>query len=184
MRLFFALWPPDELLEPLSRIAGREAIRLSGKATRRETIHLTLAFLGEQEAARLPEILAAARGVCAVPFEFRIDRLGGWRHQRLMWAGCESVPDELQSLAGRLRERLCRAGIAFDDKKRPFVPHLSLVRKLPERVFPLDLPPIESLPWRCDRFVLVESQLSQTGPAYRLLETFPVDSGVSASRAG
>ena len=183
MRLFFALWPPEAPAEALALLARLQALRLGGRATRRETVHLTLLFLGEQAVERLPDIISAASRVRMRPFELSLDRLGAWRHNRLLWAGCSASPQELSSLAEQLRVELCNSAIPFDDDKRPFVPHLTLVRKLAERSFPLDLPPLAPVAWHADRFVLVESQLSQAGPGYRIVAEFPVSDPSPPHRA-
>lgn len=47
MRLFFALWPSPAAAERLASAATDAAARLGGRPTRLETLHLTLAFLGE-----------------------------------------------------------------------------------------------------------------------------------------
>lgn len=175
MRLFFALWPSPETVEALASVACERARYLGGKATRSETIHLTLAFLGEQPAESLPEIVAAARAVRAAPFEVVVDQLGVWRHNRLLWAGCQSLPAELTVLVDSLRAALREAAIRFDEEHRRFMPHLTLVRKLPETAFPLVLPPISPLVWHCGRFVLVESVLSASGPSYHVLADFALE---------
>ena len=172
MRLFFALWPPELVANSLAMIAGGLAGRLGGRATRPETIHLTLAFLGEQAAERLPAILAAASAVRMTSFDLSVDRLDGWRHNRLLWAGCQAVPEALLALVDELRADLRHASIPFDDELRRFVPHLTLVRKLPEEAFPFPSSTMTALSWRCDRFVLVESRLSSNGPNYRVLAEF------------
>ena len=84
MRLFFALWPPAPVARSLANQADALAERSGGRATRRETIHLTLAFLGDVGEAQLPEVLETARAVAAAPFELKLDRLGFWRHNRLI----------------------------------------------------------------------------------------------------
>ena len=175
MRLFFALWPSPETVEALAGVASEGARRLGGKATQAETIHLTLAFLGEQPAECLPEVMAAARTVRTAPFELVIDQLGVWRHNRLLWAGCQSLPGELTALVEGLRVALHQVAIRFDEEHRRFMPHLTLVRKLPEAAFPPSLPPISPLVWHCDRFVLVESVLSTSGPSYRALADFTLE---------
>ena len=172
MRLFFALWPPELVANSLETIAGGLAGRLGGRATRPETIHLTLAFLGEQPAERLPTILAAANAVRMTSFDLSVDRLDGWRHNRLLWAGCQSVPGALLALVDGVRGALRQASIPFDDAPRRFVPHLTLVRKLPDAAFPFASSAMTPLSWRCDRFVLVESRLSSNGPNYRVLAEF------------
>ncbi len=177
MRLFFALWPPPPVAEKLAAQAGMLAQRHGGKATRRETIHLTLAFLGETEEARLADIIRAARAVHAKAFELDIDRVGYWRHNRLLWAGCRMVPEELPALAKSLQEKLRAASIAFDDS-HGFVPHVTLVRKVSDTAMPggiqRDLPASDPLLWTCNSFSLVHSQQSQAGQVYRVAAEFPL----------
>ena len=177
MRLFFALWPPAPVAKALSDVAECCAQRLGGRATRTATIHMTLAFLGEQPREKLPEILAAARAVRMAPFDLSLDRLGGWRHHRLLWAGCQSAPVALQDLAAGLHARLRNSAAAFgagdaERAKWHFFPHVTLVRKLPAQAFPLALPACRPLSWPCRSFVLVESRLSAAGAEYRLMDTF------------
>ncbi|WP_153109092.1 RNA 2',3'-cyclic phosphodiesterase [Propionivibrio limicola] len=174
MRLFFALWPPADARRRLAAGATSGARLLGGRATRVETIHLTLVFLGEVAEAQLPLVLAAGERVRSAPFELRIDQLGYWRHNRLLWAGCTTMPPELQSLVDDLRQALTEAGIAFDDAKRRFVPHVTLVRKVPEARVAGSLPVIKPILWSCARFALVESQLTEHGSVYRMLKEWPL----------
>lgn len=174
MRLFFALWPPEPVAEALAGEARALAHRFGGKPTRRETIHVTLAFLGEVEDGRLPEVVAAARRVRAEPFELRVDRLGYWCHNRLIWAGCSDVAPALQALADALREQLRAAGIGCDESQR-FVPHLTLVRKVRVNPSPEDLPGMAPLSWPCREFVLVRSRQTDAGSDYLAVAEFPFD---------
>ena len=171
MRLFFAIWPPEAVAQALAGHARTLAQRFGGRATRPETAHLTLAFLGDVEEGRLPAVLEAARGVCAAPFELTLDRVGFWRHNRLFWAGCLSTPPELQALADGLRNGL-RAAALPCDLAQAFVPHLTLVRKVSDD-HPA-LPEVEPLRWFCDRFVLVRSQLGAAGAGYSIVADFPL----------
>lgn len=175
MRLFFALWPPEPVAERLESEARMLAHRFGGKPTRQETVHVTLAFLGEVADGRLPEIVAAAARVSAAPFELRVDRLGYWRHNRLIWAGCSVVAPELQELADALREQLRAAGIACDESQR-FVPHLTLLRKVGGTLSE-DLPELPPLAWPCTHFVLVESRQAETGSDYLAIAEFPLGGG-------
>ena len=175
MRLFFALWPPESVAETLAAEAHALAHRFGGKATRRETIHLTLAFLGEVDDARLPQVIEAARGVRAGPFELRIDRLGYWRHNRLIWAGCSAEAPPLRELADALRERLRAAGTPGDEAQG-FVPHLTLVRNA-RVAAPAELPALEPLAWRCEGFVLVRSRRTEAGAGYLAVAEFPGGDG-------
>jgi 2'-5' RNA ligase len=171
MRLFFALWPPAPVARSLANQADALAERSGGRATRRETIHLTLAFLGDVGEAQLPAVLETARAVAAAPFELKLDRLGFWRHNRLIWAGCESIPPELQTLVNGLREGLRAASLPCD-ASQAFVPHVTLVRKVGDSR-PV-LPYLEPPGWLCDRFALVRSQLDLHGAGYETVAEFPL----------
>jgi 2'-5' RNA ligase len=176
-RVFFALWPSAEVADRLGDIAQDAALSFGGRATRSDTIHLTLAFLGNVPEARLPELSSAAAAVCVEPFSIRLDRLGFWSHNHLLWAGCQTSAARLDELFGQLRLALTRAGFRVGGEGRDFAPHVTLVRHVPESAAPsenLPLPPIEPLRWCCERFVLVRSTLSVLGPAYRIVDEFPL----------
>jgi 2'-5' RNA ligase len=170
MRLFFALWPSEDLSCALAREADILVRRFGGKPTRRETIHLTLAFLGELAITRLPAVIDAGHRVDAMPFDLVIDRLGGWRHNNLLWAGC-AAPEGLRSLVTRLHEQLRAATIVFDAAPR-FVPHLTLVRKARFTRADIDERFPQPLTWNCARFVLAHSRPATVGREYAILESF------------
>ena len=169
-RVFFALWPPEEVAGRLAVIAADYSQAAGGRPTRRETIHLTLAFLGDVAVERLPELQRVAGEVAPTSCELTLDRFAVWQHNRLFWAGCTAPPPALDELAGALKQRLQAAGFALADAKRPFVPHVTLVRKLVR----LDgaLPAAEALNWWCRDFVLVRSRLSDKGSNYEVLGRF------------
>lgn len=171
------------MAERLGDIADDAAQSFGGRATRRETIHLTLAFLGNVPEARLPELCAAAARVRGEPFSLTIDRLGFWPHNHLLWAGCPVPVAPLGELFDRLGQALGLAGFkggetGQDGKKgRDFVPHITLVRRVPAATAPSEtrpLPLVGALPWDCARFVLVRSTLSAAGSDYRIIGEFPL----------
>ncbi len=170
-RVFFALWPPDEIAGRLAAVAVDYSQAAGGRPTRRETIHLTLAFLGDIAVERLPELQRLAGEVDGAAFDLTLDRFGIWQHNRVLWAGC-ATPPLLLDLAGNLKRRLLEADFAVADAKRPFVPHVTLVRKLAR--FDVALPVAEALNWPCREFVMVRSRLSAAGSDYELLARFPL----------
>lgn len=175
-RVFFALWPPEPLAAQLAEIARTAAGRFGGRPTRQETIHLTLAFLGEVAESRLPEILRLASALRGEAFALKLDHLGFWRHNHLLWAGCQFVPPALRQLANDLRQRLLVAGFGPDPAGQGFAPHVSLVRRVPVAAALDPACPVESLVlpiWPCSSFVLLRSQLSSAGSDYRVLGEFP-----------
>lgn len=178
-RVFVALWPPADQAAALASLADDSARRFGGRATRRETIHLTLAFIGEVPNERLPRLIEVLEKVAAAPFELCVDRLGYWRHNRLFWAGCSDTLQPLLALVASIKRELGSNGFAVGRPNEAFVPHLTLVRKLPHPNLPEmteQLPEARSISWWCRHFVLVESALSSAGSSYRQLAVFRIDS--------
>ena len=174
MRLFFSLWPPEPVARVLAEQARLLAQQCGGKATRQETVHLTLAFLGEVDDVLLPSVIQAARVVRAAPFRLTVDCLGYWRHNRLLWAGCSSPAPELLILVEALRSRLHAASIACDESLR-FAPHLTLVRKVVDGRAAQDFPDIAPLSWPCCGFDLVASRLASAGADYTAVAGFSLE---------
>lgn len=170
-RVFFALWPPAALADDLAGQAGQLAQTCGGKPTRADTVHLTLAFVGDVAASRLPELAAAAQGVAVAPFALPLDRLGYWPHNRIVWAGCSAPPAALGELARKLRERAMAAGFAVDRGEAGFFPHLTLLRKA--RQAPPSGALLAPCVWQCQGFVLVRSQLAASGSRYRFIQSYP-----------
>jgi 2'-5' RNA ligase len=113
-RVFFALWPSPGLASALADVATAAAKRYGGRSSRPDTIHLTLAFLGEVPEAALPTLCALAASIKAPPFELVIDRLGFWPHNQLLWAGCSTTPAPLQDMVLDLQNTLIAAGFTPD----------------------------------------------------------------------
>ena len=156
MRLFFALWPPRETALALERWAQA----VEGRRTPAGNIHLTLAFLGE---ADVQKALAAASRVQAAGFRLPIEEARHWDHNGIVWAGPHRAPAELARLVEALQLELYRE--AFILERRPFAPHVTLVRKAAP---PPALPGLPRVVWPAREFLLVSS----AGGAYRTLERF------------
>jgi 2'-5' RNA ligase len=168
-RVFFALWP-DALIAARLHAAGGEAqARCGGRRMRRDTLHLTLAFVGEVAPERVPELVAIGDTLAAAPFTLCIDRLGGWRHNRIAWAGAQAVPEALAALAAGLAEALRCAG--FPTERRAFAPHITLLRRIETDLVPCGIGPIE---WRAERIALVRSQRDAEGARYEIVAAWPV----------
>lgn len=173
-RVFFALWPDAAAAVDLERAAQAAQRLCGGRATRRETLHMTLAFIGEVDAERMARLREIAAGIAAPAFELRLDRLGWWRHNRILWAGASAVPQGLTLLAQTLIAALRDAGFQLDP--RPFAAHLTLLRKA---VCPAGFEAalgFQEVRWRAGEFMLMESTLRPQGPAYRPLAGFPLSS--------
>jgi RNA 2',3'-cyclic 3'-phosphodiesterase len=164
-RLFFALWPDADARARLEPLAAELAAAASGKPVPIAKVHLTLAFLGEVEPARIAVAVEAARRVRFPRFAFALDRVGSFRGARVAWAGCAQVPGPLAALAGDLCGRLAAAGFALED--RPYTPHATLARRIARNVATAAVAPIA---WPVAGFSLVRSETG-TG-RYAVLEAF------------
>ena len=165
MRLFFALWPPREAAEALHTWALLAQRATGGRVTRAETIHLTLAFLGEVEAG----LACVLQGI---PIEGKrhslpIEEARFWAHNRIVWAGPRETPEALGSLSSSLSLQLKEKG--FRTESRKFAAHITLIRKAREAGA---LPPLPVVDWPVGEIVLVRSQLSAAGSRYEVIGRF------------
>lgn len=167
-RVFFALWPSPANAAALHRVARGSVC--DGRLMRVETLHMTLAFIGAVPAARLPALIAAGTEAVAghAPFEFVIDRVAYWRHNRIVWAGCHQAPAPLERLADDVRAAARAAGLAVAGPG--FQPHVTLARHAAgcEIRLPVELP----LRWPVKDCGLMTSETLPAGPRYRLLHAF------------
>ena len=123
MRLFIAIQLNDEMKDALQDMQSYMRSRgVKGNYTKRENLHLTLAFIGEFDDPQ-PVLEAIGRAKLR-PFDIALTGAGSFRS--LWWAGIDGGM-ALQSFARRLRRELDDAGIPYDRKK--FSPHITLIRK-------------------------------------------------------
>jgi 2'-5' RNA ligase len=167
-RVFFALWPDSAVQAALYRHGQHMHRALGGKLTRADSVHLTLLFLGDVEAGRLPAVQAIGAAVRFAPFSMTVDTARCWRHNDIGWVGPSRIPGELHDLVGQLQSGASAAGFELDP--RPHAAHITLLRKA--RCRPLDLEALE-VEWQVDGFVLVRSQLHPDGSRYTVMERWP-----------
>lgn len=164
-RLFFALWPDDASRRALASAADRLAPICGGWPLPAANMHITLAFLGNVDSARLEALGGLTRAWPRFADAWTLDRLGHFPQPRIIWAGSQMPHDALLTLDAELWQALSRHG--FTAPQREFTPHVSLVRQA-ERAAPQSWLPT-SIRWRFDRLALVESQLGNGGSRYRTL---------------
>ena len=163
-RTFFALWPDRQAQQALLR-HGRDIHRLTGGTLARlESIHLTLAFLGEIDGARLEAARAAAMTAELKPFTLSIETAGCWNHNRVAWLAPRHTPAELSTLVVTLEAGLRAAGFSLET--RPYSPHITVVRKARCGRMDIAFDPVE---WRVKEFVLVRSELDSAGSRYSVI---------------
>ena len=173
LRLFFALWPDAATRVALDRTGKWLHQHWEGRRTRPETLHLTLVFLGAVDASRLDELRQLAAQLRAEKFALNLDQAGCWRHNRVGWLGAGDTPPVLATLVAELETRLESALFRFD--KRAFVPHVTLLRK----AHCASSPACRPVDWPVDRFVLVESQATESGVQYQIVGEWPLASSAA-----
>lgn len=166
-RLFFAVWPDEAAARALAAAAREAHAGCGGRTMGRETLHLTLAFLGELDEARQAEAMAVAAAIRAAPFDLCLDRLGYWKHNRILWAGGDCPP--LAALAAGLNRGLTGAGFRLD--RRDFAAHLTLLRNARCPALPSLAAPVA---WPVREFVLARSRLAREGAAYEIVGRWPL----------
>lgn len=92
------------------------------------SIHMTMAFLGEVEESKIDELLQIRDEISFAPFSFNLDYLDSFpdRNSRLYYLGT-TRSEELYALQKTLVQKLYQHRIAFHD--RQFLPHVTLSRK-------------------------------------------------------
>lgn len=190
MRLFVALGVPEVPRREVRRRLSAVRDRLPrAKWVDPDNLHVTLAFLGEVDAAKLP-LLSARLGEAFAPFEPMDLRLSGGgtfppgRPARVAWIGV-TAPREIAALH---REVMAAAveTLGIEPEAREHRSHATLARcSDPWRreaiekfahAFSGSIGP----PFVADRGILYESRLSPSGARYRAVAEFPM-SGASPS---
>jgi len=162
-----------KLLDRLRREAGTVV-----RWVRPESMHLTLAFLGEVSQGfldscgeRLPEVAERHEA-----FTMRLNGLGafpGPSRARVVWIGTDQGRNEVCSLQKDVSGAL--SSIGYQPERRPFSPHLTIGRlRVPDDVSRAVAEPFLSDPFAVERVVLFRSVLGAGGPAYSVLAEFPL----------
>ena len=105
-RLFFALWPAQELRGALTDAVAPLRKSAGGRLIPPENYHLTLAFLDSVPVSLIPDVVAAGHAVDFAPLEFTLDRYGVFVQPQVLWYGSSVVPEPLVALVENLRRNL------------------------------------------------------------------------------
>ena len=131
MRLFLAINLPSDMRRAIADVTTplRE-VAPDVRWTAEAKLHLTMKFLGEQDASRLDEISSAVRAVTVrhPATDVAVSGLGAFpnaRRPRVLWIGVDHSP-RLELLAHDL-EVAC-AEIGFEPEGRAFRPHITIGR--------------------------------------------------------
>jgi len=183
MRLFVAVEWSGQIRSRLFALGGRLSDLGSVKAVEEENIHLTLRFLGEVDAARVDEVVAALGTVRHRRFMASVRGLGAFpkiSRPNVIWAGIGVGSEDLVALQGKIDDALIHLGFPPEGK---FHPHLTLARVKG----PLDNENLRRLivsnesetfgESEVREFSLIGSTLTPSGPIYSKVRGFALFNG-------
>ena len=164
-RVFFALWPSDELREQIARRTEELARAAGGRLIPASNLHVTLVFLGAVTLPTLTEIASAASKLRVSSFEIEFDHATVWPRSNVLVLGASHPPAVLQSLVEGLRISSLQAKAVLETED--YKPHITLARDVqrPRR----SLPEAPTIRWHAQEFVLVESKSGPKGSIYSVI---------------
>jgi len=182
MRIFIAIPLPAEVKERLNQVS-RDFAKFPAKWVEEENLHITLVFVGEvSEEDKIGKISGVLDNVNCGPITLEVGGLSLFpseKEARLLVAKIGGEEEKLAQLSEKIKDGLRKEKIGFDEK--PFRPHITLARfkdigskqqkALRAEVGAIKLPKMK---FAAKEIMLVESQLTPTGPIYRVIGASPL----------
>jgi len=174
VRIFFALWPDDEVRYRMAE--NLKCFNIDKDKSRlvdSSNFHMTLHFIGNTSIAEMECLDMQARLLNAESFDVILDCSGFFKKPRVLWFGCQTAPKALHDLQGNLGQQISQC--AYTPETRPYSPHLTVARKIigaPAAI------PFEPVHWEVNRFVLVESISIPGGVRYEVVQSYPLVSAL------
>ena len=140
-----------------------------------ENYHLTVAFLGGVDDARVADVTAAVRdgGAGMRAFDVPLDTVGAFpnpRKPRVAWVGPAVAVPAFGALCEAVRRPLAALGFTFEPHDDA---HVTLARSEARVALPGVEPP-RIAPQRVASLTLYESFTARTGARYEVVERFPL----------
>lgn len=188
MRAFFAVLPPTDVLAELSDYLEPRHTADTDRTwrwTRREHVHLTLAFLARLPEHREDELIesTAAWAKRQRPLRLQWGRAGAFPdpgRAKVVWVGVqpEKAQHILTSWSRALRDQANHAGAEVDGHR--FFPHVTVARssrRVSAGRWVQSLDAFQSSEFRVEQIVLLESHLGEgpgRSPRYEQRHVFPL----------
>jgi RNA 2',3'-cyclic 3'-phosphodiesterase len=173
-RLFVAADLDEAARAACADVAQRlRAKRFAAKWVAPENYHLTVAFIGGVDEARVEGVRAAVRDAAAgaSPLDVPLDAVGAFpneRRARIAWVGSSTPQSAFAALCGAVRSALGVLGFTFD---RHADAHVTLARADGKSALP-DVAAPAIAPVRVDSLTLYRSFTAPSGARYAALERF------------
>ena len=169
MKVFFAIWLDADTLTAVEAVQSRLLDVSGGRPIVPETIHLTLSFVGDIMPEQLAELVAIGNQIRQAPFQFCINKISCSETSKVAWASSKQSCEALMNLQSTLDSLVVKAGFPLD--LRPFRPHITLVRHLPQ---PFTTMSTQDFIWPINAFSLVEARKNKSGAPYEILHVWPL----------
>lgn len=163
-RVFFALFPNLATQKQLALRADKLTVQCGGRKIKMQHIHLTLVFLGNIDIIRLENLKQSMQPITAKPFQLLLDTVCYWKHTQIVSLQPSQPCNELLELVNKLEIALTNAQFTYD--KRPYKPHITLIRKA---THPPQTNTIEPILFDVMQWVLVQSK-----PIHNQIEYIPL----------
>ena len=170
-RLFFALWPDDQIRHQIVENFSQLPHAMHGRVVQTHNLHMTLHFVGLVTEDIKECMHAVAETIGAYSFVCNLDCYGYFPHAKIFWMGCKDMPDELIQLHHQLGTTLENCG--YGTEARSFTPHVTLMKKYAQAE---SLNADFSIEWPVDEFALIESLRDKHGVYYQPIEKYPLSS--------
>jgi len=183
-RVFIAINLPDNIknkLEEIQRKTENSFSYFSGFCpitwTRKNSLHITMLFLGNIEAEDLLDIFEKLEAITqnTEPFEINLNSItySPPNNPRMVWVNGEKT-DELKNLQGAMEKEL------FNRGSKEFNLHITLGRIKQwqfKKIEKEEIPQLEeiNLKFRVNSIEVMESELKRGGSAYTTLKSFPLE---------
>jgi 2'-5' RNA ligase len=179
LRLFVGIALPPELKLRLSLLCSGMP---GAKWVDPGNLHVTLRFIGEVDEGVAADIDEALAQIRAPKFELSVAGIGTFgtgSKARMLWAGVEKNPGLLH-LHDKVESALIRIGL--EPEARRYTPHVTLARLkyLPDssvarlQSYLGEHALFRAQPFTVDRFSLVASYLTKSGPIYEDEAEYPL----------
>ena len=174
MRLFFAYWPDADTAEEIVPWVEKAHALYGGRMMRTDTLHMTLAFLGETDDDLADRLAESCRDWELPSGSMVLREPGCFSNAKVVWLGPQQESPDALTWLHDANWKLWSLLEPFGWKRREptFRPHVSLLRNAaPAELTALKGPAVN---WTPDKCVLVGSQPTNTGSHYTVLAQLPL----------
>jgi 2'-5' RNA ligase len=126
-------------------------------------------FLGSIRAGLVPDLRHMAGRIKVSSDTLVLDQVEYWRRNQLVCLNATRCPPVLSALAAQLGQGV--RGLNQPIEERPYVPHITLLRRAQPRADACSFKPIA---WPITEFALVQSAPDRDASAYDVIDRWPV----------